>query len=117
MADSETERIADEARVAGREALRRRALELDEHRQYEEAAKLRRCMDDLRVMDEVAARRHQHAYLYDQWGLRVAFCEKREPHDWHGWVGGNHDLRCPGLPEVKIIELETCSVCERTRLA
>lgn len=46
-----------------------------------------------------AVRRSQHTYLYDQWGIRIAACDVTEPHRWHGWVGGNEDLRCPGVPD------------------
>lgn len=44
-------------------------------------------------------RRSQRVYLYDQWGLRIVACDNDKPHAWHGWVGGNEDLRCPGVPD------------------
>lgn len=44
--------------------------------------------------------------LRDSVGLRIVPCEKREPHGWHGWVGGNEDLRCPGLRGFELDRVE-----------
>ena len=96
---AETTDPASDARVFGRQLLLSEAASLDAGRRYEEAAMLRRCKDDLIDMDAIAWRRSQHNFLYDQWGLRIVHCEKTEPHDWHGWVGNNTDLRCPGIPD------------------
>jgi hypothetical protein len=47
--------------------------------------------DAVRVM-----RQAQSRYLYEQWDFRIVHCGSLDEHGWHGWVGGNEDLRCPG---------------------
>lgn len=87
----------EEARSFGRQILRERASSFADGGYHETAAMLRYAADDLEEVSDLARKREQTDFLYDQWGLRIFTCERREPHRWHGWTSWNEDLRCPGV--------------------
>lgn len=45
-----------------------------------------------------AIRKDASPHLYDEYGIRLVHCERRDAHERHGWVSANEDLRCPGIP-------------------